>query len=461
LYYIPRKYLDRNFSNDVFLKEGEVVTLLVTVIDSFLAHGKKSRLVVSVKSKRGEQISLVFFKGIHFFKKIIHPGSLLVISGKLEYFRGMQIVHPEFEVLESEGEESDLTHAGRIIPLYPSNETLKEDGLDSKGFRNLVRLVLDEFSKGKNEIQEVLPDKILLKRNLLRRDKAFEEIHFPTSMEELINAKRRFAYEELYYFSLLMEYKKQKREKVKRILWPIPESPTANKILKELPYELTQDQLNGITILKDLTKNDVPAAALLQGDVGSGKTITALLFALHYIDNNIQVCFVAPTEILARQHYENILGLFQNSPFLKIDLFLGKDKDKIKKEKTERLKTGDTLLAIGTHTLFQEDIQFKDLGLVIIDEQHKFGVEQRESLRSKGKNPDILAMTATPIPRTLCLTLYGDLKLITIKNKPKGRKPIITKWITEEKRQNVYTSIKKYVSQGRQAFIVYPLIEES
>ena len=258
-----------------------------------------------------------------------------------------------------------------------------------------------------------------------------------------------------------MEFKKQKRERVKRILWPLPESPTAKKILKELPYELTQDQLNSITILKDLTKNDVPAAALLQGDVGSGKTITALLFALHYIDNNIQVCFVAPTEILARQHYENILALFQNSPFLKIDLFLGKDKDKIKKEKTERLKTGDTLLAIGTHTLFQEDVQFKELGLVMIDEQHKFGVEQRESLRSKGKNPDILAMTATPIPRTLCLTLYGDLKLITIKNKPKGRKPIVTKWITEDKRQNVYTSIKKYVSQGRQAFIVYPIIEES
>ena len=461
LYYIPRKYLDRNFSNDVFLKEGEIITLLVTVIDSFLAHGKKSRLIVSVKSKRGEQISLIFFKGIHFFKKIIHPGSLLVISGKLEYFRGMQIIHPEFEVLGSEGEESDLTHAGRIIPLYPSNETLKEDGLDSKGFRNLVRLVLDEFSIGKIEIQEVLPEKILQKRNLLRRDKAFEEIHFPTSMEALINAKRRFAYEELYYFSLLMEFKKQKRERVKRILWPLPESPTAKKILKELPYELTQDQLNSITILKDLTKNDVPAAALLQGDVGSGKTITALLFALHYIDNNIQVCFVAPTEILARQHYENILALFQNSPFLKIDLFLGKDKDKIKKEKTERLKTGDTLLAIGTHTLFQEDVQFKELGLVMIDEQHKFGVEQRESLRSKGKNPDILAMTATPIPRTLCLTLYGDLKLITIKNKPKGRKPIVTKWITEDKRQNVYTSIKKYVSQGRQAFIVYPIIEES
>ena len=459
LYYIPRKYLDRNFSNEIFLKEGETVTLLVTVVDSFLAHGKKSRLVVSVKTKRGEQISLVFFKGIQFFKKIIKSNSLLVITGKLEYFRGMQIVHPEFEVLDSE--EDDLTHAGRIIPLYPSTETLKEDGLDSKGFRNLLRVILDECSNGNLEIPEVLPEKVLLKRNLMLRKAAFEEIHFPTSMDSLLKAKRRFAYEELYYFSLLMEFKKLKREKVKRILWPLPESITAKKILNSLPFKLTEDQINGLTQLKEQTKRDIPAAFLLQGDVGSGKTITALLFALHYIDNNIQVCLVAPTEILARQHYQTILGLLQNSPFLRIELFLGKDKEKIKKEKLDRLKSGDTLLAIGTHTLFQDDICFKDLGLVIIDEQHKFGVEQRESLRSKGKNPDILAMTATPIPRTLCLTLYGDLKMILIKNKPAGRKPILTKWVTEDKRQNVYSSIKKYISQGRQAFVVYPLIEES
>ncbi len=459
LYYIPRKYLDRNFSNEIFLREGDTVTLLVTVVDSFLAHGKKSRLVVSVKTKRGEQISLVFFKGIQFFKKIIHSNTLMVITGKLEYFRGMQIVHPEFEVLDSE--EGDLTHAGRIIPLYPTTETLKEDGLDSKGFRNLVRSILDICAKGSLEIPEVLPEKIISKRNLLGRRESFEEIHFPTSMETLINAKKRFAYEELYYFSLLMEYKKIKRENVKRILWPLPESETASKIESSLPFQLTDDQKNGLMQLKEHTKKDIPGAFLLQGDVGSGKTITAVLFALHYIDNNIQVCLVAPTEILARQHYQTIMNLLQNSPFLKIELFLGKDKEKTKKEKLDRLKTGDILLAIGTHTLFQPDIEFKDLGLVIIDEQHKFGVEQRESLRSKGKNPDILAMTATPIPRTLCLTLYGDLKLILIRNKPIGRKPILTKWVTEDKRQNVYSSIKKYLQQGRQAFIVYPLIEES
>lgn len=461
LYYIPRKYLDRNFSNEVFLKEGEVVTLLVNVIDSYLAHGRKSRLIVSVKSRRGEQISLLFFKGFQFFKKIFKPSMNLVISGKLEYFRGLQIIHPEFEILDREEDENSLVHAGRIIPLYPSTETLKENGLDSRGIRSVVRSVLDDLSGSKNPIREVLPEWILKKRDFPQRMDAFEEIHFPTAPESLSRAKKRFAYEELYYFSLLMEYKKKKRETVKRVLWPLPDSTSASNLLKSLPFELTEDQNKALSILKELTKSDAPAAALLQGDVGSGKTITALLFALHYIDNQIQVCFVAPTEILARQHYETILRLLKNMPFLGIELFLGKDKEKIKKEKIERLKNGDINLAIGTHTLFQEDIGFRDLGLVIIDEQHKFGVEQRESLRAKGKSPDILAMTATPIPRTLCLTIYGDLRLITIKTKPKGRKPIVTKWITDDKRQNVYSSIRKYVQQGRQVYIVYPLIEES
>lgn len=460
LYYIPRKYLDRNFSNEVFLKEGNLVTLLVTVIDSYIAHGKKSRLIVSVKSKRGEQLSLLFFKGFQIFKKIFKPSMTLVVSGKLEYFRGLQIIHPEFEILDGEEETSPI-HAGRIIPLYPSTEILKESGLDSRGIRSIVRSVLDDLVVSKNQIREVLPPWILKKRNLPGRMEAFEEIHFPTTPENLSGAKKRFAYEELYYFSLLMDFKKKKRETIKRILWPIPNSESAKNLLNSLPFELTEDQIHALSTLKEMTKSDTPAAALLQGDVGSGKTITALLFALHYIDNQIQVCFVAPTEILARQHYETILKLLKNMPFLGIELFLGKDKEKSKKEKSERLRNGDISLAIGTHTLFQEDIGFRDLGLVIIDEQHKFGVEQRESLRAKGKNPDILAMTATPIPRTLCLTIYGDLRLITIKTKPKGRKPIVTKWITDDKRQNVYNSIRKYVQQGRQVYIVYPLIEES
>ena len=462
LYYFPRRYLDRNFSSTILLKHGEIVTVLATVMDSYLAHGKKSRLIVGVKTSNSERISLVFFSGVNYFNHVFKPGMHLVVSGKLEYFRGLQISHPDYEIISGDGEEeADLTHVGRIIPLYPTTEALKKDGLDSRGFRRLVKQILDKIDGKKFSIEEVLPAKAVKKRKLMKRQDAFQEIHFPTTDETLTEAKRRFAYEEFFYFNLLMEYKRTERQNIKRKLWPLRKSEGAGKILERLPFELTTDQKTSLEKMKELNGKDIPMAVLLQGDVGSGKTVTALLTAMHYMDNNIQVCMLAPTEVLARQHFQTIQGLLQFTPFARIDLFIGKEKEKTRREKLARLKEGETLLVIGTHSLFQEDVVFSDLGLVIIDEQHKFGVEQRESIRAKGKNPDILAMTATPIPRTLCLTLYGDLQLITIKTKPLGRKPIVTKWITEDKRPAVYNSIKKYLAQGRQCFIIYPLIEES
>jgi ATP-dependent DNA helicase RecG len=460
LYYLPRRYLDRSITKDLYLKTGETATLVVEIQDSFLAHGKKSRLVVTAKTERGEKISLVFFKGLQFFKNIFKSGMSIVVTGKIEYFKGMQMVHPEVEILSGQ-EDGELVHSGRIIPLYPSTETLKEQGFDSRGFRRLVFQVLELSNSGKLSIPEILPEPILKERNLFPRKISLQEIHFPTSFENLDSAKRRLAYEELYFFSLLMEYKRKKREEFRRILWPVPESETAEKLLKSLPYSLTEDQKSAIRTLKKLSSKDKPSFVLLQGDVGSGKTITSLIYALHYMENNIQVALLAPTEILARQHFLTITNYLENRIFWNIELLLGKEKEKTKLEKIDRLKKGETLMVIGTHSLLSEDVQFKDLGLVIIDEQHKFGVEQREAIRSKGKNPDLLAMTATPIPRTLSLTLYGDLELITIKTKPKGRKPIITKLFTEDKRDAVYHSMRKYILQGRQAYIIYPLIEES
>jgi len=460
LYYFPRKYLDRNFTKDVFLKTGEVITVLAQVVDSYLAHGKKSRLVVNVKTPKGEKISLIFFKGLDYFRKIFYSGAEIVLTGKLEYFKGFQVIHPQVEVLSEKGEEN-LLHAGRIIPLYSSSEALAKVGLDSRGFRRLIGGVLDLIRDGSLEIPEVLPHDIIQKRNLVERKTALREIHFPDSQQSLEYAKKRLIYEELYFFSLLLEYKKLKREKFKRILWPLAESASAQKVIESLPFSLTEAQIKALETLKELSKTESPMAVLLQGDVGSGKTITALLNALRYIDNQIQVCLLAPTEILAKQHYTTIYNFLGNQPFLGLDLLVGKEKEKLKREKLDRLKRGDTMFVVGTHSLLQEEVVFSDLGLVIIDEQHKFGVEQREAIRAKGKNPDILAMTATPIPRTLCLTLYGDLNLITIPTKPANRKPIKTMWLTEEKRSAMYHSMKKYISQGRQAYVIYPLIEES
>lgn len=456
LTYFPRRYLDRNFTKDIILKQGDVVTLLGTIADSYIVHGKKSRLLVGFRTLNNERINLVFFRGVNFFHKIFIVDRKVVVSGKLEYFKGYQIVHPEYEFLSDKDDPEDSIHAGRIIPLYPSTEALKEEGLDSKGLRKLIHQVLE----GGN-IKENLPSKLVKKRELLGRDKAFHEIHFPETMEAVQIARKRFAYEEFFYFQRLLLYKQRERQKIKRMLWPLPKSPSRENLEKNLPFELTEDQKVAVNTILSQTSSDSPSAFLLQGDVGSGKTITALLIGLHYIDNHIQVVFLAPTEILARQHYQTIYKFMGNMPFLGIELLLGGENKKIRSEKLARIKTGESNIIIGTHSLLQEDVVFSDLGLVVIDEQHKFGVDQRETIRSKGKNPDILAMTATPIPRTLCLTLYGDLTLVNIKTKPKGRKPIDTRWYKEDRRTGVYNSIRKYVSSGRQCYIVYPLVEES
>lgn len=456
LTYFPRRYLDRNFTKDIILKQGDVVTLLGTIADSYIVHGKKSRLLVGFRTLNNERINLVFFRGVNFFHKIFTVDRKVVVSGKLDYFKGYQILHPEYEFLSDKEDPEDSIHAGRIIPLYPSTEALKEEGLDSKGLRKLIHQVLEG-----GKIPENLPQKLIKKRALLERDKAFHEIHFPETMEAVQIARKRFAYEEFFYFQRLLLYKQRERQKIKRLLWPLPKSPSRENLEKNLPFELTEDQKVAVNTILSQTKSDSPSAFLLQGDVGSGKTITALLIALHYIDNHIQVAFLAPTEILARQHYQTIYKFMGNMPFLGIELLLGGENKKTRLEKLTRIKTGESNIIIGTHSLLQEDVIFSDLGLVVIDEQHKFGVDQRETIRSKGKNPDILAMTATPIPRTLCLTLYGDLTLVNIKTKPKGRKPIDTRWYKEDRRAGVYNSIRKYVGSGRQCYIVYPLVEES
>ncbi|MDF3821921.1 ATP-dependent DNA helicase RecG [Leptospira sp. 96542] len=455
LTYFPRRYLDRNFTKDIILKQGESITVLGSVSDSYIVHGRKSRLIVGFKTLNNERINLVFFRGVNFFQKVFSNDKKLVVSGKLEYFKGFQIIHPEYEILNDSTSDENI-HAGRIIPLYPSTEALKEEGLDSKGFRKIMFQILEQ-----GKIKENLPEKFIKKRKLLSRDHSFRTIHFPELMESVTPVRRRFAYEEFYYFQRLLLYKQRERNKVQRLLWPLPESKTRNDLEKNLPFELTDDQKLAVKTVLSQTKSDTPSAFLLQGDVGSGKTITALLIALHYIDNQIQVVFLAPTEILARQHYQTIYKFMGNLPFLGIELLLGGENKKQRLEKITRIRNGESNIIIGTHSLLQPDVEFSDLGLVIIDEQHKFGVDQREIIRSKGKNPDILAMTATPIPRTLCLTLYGDLTLINIKTKPKGRKPIDTRWYKEDRRAGVYNSIRKYVSSGRQCYIVYPLVEES
>lgn len=427
----------------------------MTVKSAYLAHGRRSRLIVQTRTASGEGLQLVFFRGTGYFRRVFVPDRTFVVSGKIEFFGGMQMAHPDFEELDPE--DTTTIHTGRIVPVYPGTEALKQKGMDSRGFRRIIHAVLESES-----LPDVLPPQLLKKKGLLQRMDAIRSIHFPEDRARLSEARQSLKYEELFLFSWHMKRKRAERELEKRQLWPLPfgKSSQYSSLLSRLPFTLTDEQTRAIReILADSSK-DHASAFLLQGDVGSGKTLVALSVMLHYAENRVQCALLSPTEVLARQHYRTFMDYLALSG-IHIDLLLGADSKKSRAAVLDRLRRGETDIIIGTHSLLEDEITFESLGLVIVDEQHRFGVDQRETLRRKGKSPDVVGMTATPIPRTLCLTEFADLKLITLKSKPAGRMPIKTMRLTEDKRAGLYKSIRNHTKAGRQCYIVYPVIDES
>lgn len=459
LYYFPRRYIDRTLSDTTLLQAGREVTLICHVQNHYLAHGKRSRLVVQCRTLSGEGLSLVWFRGVQYLRKLFEPDQTLVVSGRLEFYQGLQIIHPDFESIDPEDEQA-LVHVGRIIPLYPSGETLKKNHLDSRGFRRLIAAVVEDPDFA---APEILPGQAVARQALLPRGVALQNIHYPENQERLDAARRTLKYEELFLFSLMMYHKALARERYAREIAPLEfgRSREYAALLGRLPFQLTAEQLRAIQEILGLCRGKHSEAFLLQGDVGSGKTVVALAIALHYMETGAQVALLAPTEVLARQHYNSLAGMLGFEGASRLEILTGSDKKKSRAEKLERMQDGSALLVIGTHSLLEDEVVFQRLGLVIIDEQHRFGVGQRETMRGKGVNPDAIAMTATPIPRTLCLTEFADLRLVTLREKPAGRKPIQTMRLGADRRAGLYKSIRKRVSEGRQCYIVYPLIAES
>lgn len=458
LYRFPRRYIDRSLREGVTLEPGINVTVMVQVSSSYLAHGKRSRLTVQCRTPQGQALTLIFFRSTGYFRKVFVNDRNYVVSGRVEFFRGLQMAHPDFEELDAEDDE--LIHVGRIVPLYPSSEKLSKQALDSRGFRRLLSGALHD---PKLEVREFLPGELIEERKLCERRFALENIHYPADDAALARARQRLKYEELFLFQNLMLHKRLRREAMPRQAVPNPpgRSPSYDRLLSVLPFSLTGEQNRAIEQILTGCQASHSDAFLLQGDVGSGKTVTALAVALHFADAGFQTALMAPTEVLARQHYRTLVDLIGIHPEIQIDLLTGHDRKKQKEQTYDRLTRGETAIVVGTHSLIDDAVQFRSLGLVIIDEQHRFGVEQRETLRQKGKNPDMIVMTATPIPRTLSLTSFSDLQLVTLKEKPAGRKPIKTMLLTNDRRPGVYKSIRNHVSEGRQCYIVYPVIEDS
>jgi ATP-dependent DNA helicase RecG len=454
-YYIPRKYLDHsNIKMIKDLDEGETATVVGKVASFGLVRGRSTRFIVHIGDKTGF-LELVWFSGYKYLENMFAEDDVLSVTGKIGFYNGLQISHPEFEIIS--GPDDDLIHTQRIIPVYPETANLKKAKLHSRGLRKVIKHALDRLK----EVQcETLPNDLRRRLGLLNLSRAITQVHFPDTKESADQGLKRLSFEELFYLELLLAARHNKRaSKDPGISFPPPRR-LGRLLLDKLKFKLTGAQKRVLkTILNDMEKPH-PMNRLIQGDVGSGKTVVALLAMLGAIEAGYQAAIMAPTEVLAEQHGYTLAG-FLDGLGVSMEVFTGSTTGKKRRNVLEKISAGEIDIVIGTHTLIQEKVKFKKLGFVVIDEQHKFGVVQRGMLKGKGNYPDTLVMTATPIPRTLAMTVYGDLDVSVIDEMPPGRIPIKTSFVPFEKREKMFEFIRRQVNEGRQAYIVYPLVEES
>jgi len=455
LMFLPRHYLDRtNVAPIGQLKVDDQVTIIGTVKAHGILYGKRKRYEVILQDKTGA-ISLLWFAGIRYWEKTFQKGQVYAATGTVGYFMGYQMLHPDLERLDDDTDQ--MIHAGRIIPVYPQTAELKKVGMGSKGMRRTTAFVFENLVE---KIADPLPPATLAEFRLPPLHEAIRQIHFPDDRDQIERCRRRLAFDELLQFQFLVFGNRSRRTTVSRTNQYAPPGNLLRQFKDALPFQLTTGQKKVVNeVVADL-QVDRPMSRLLQGDVGCGKTVVAIIAALYAVENGLQTAFMAPTEILAEQHFAN-----WSEPLDKLGVPCGLITSSLKaaekKAVVEACLSGETKILFGTHALIYDSVQFAKLGLVIIDEQHRFGVEQRARLHAKGDHPDLLVMTATPIPRTLSLTLYGDLDISTIDTLPPGRKPVRTVWRPADVRDKVMQFVVDDVKKGGQAYIIYPTIEKS
>lgn len=455
----PNRYIDRTryFKINQLVNSNSEVQIIGKVIHvKTIDQGKgKSRLVATFLDDTG-QMELVWFQGQKWVKESLKLNTVYVIFGKVTQFGSVfNMAHPEMELLE----EHKTTLRSAMQPVYPSTEKLNNKGVTNKVIN---KMMLQLFSETHQLFSETLSDSIIEELKLIPKKEALLNIHFPKNQELLAKAQFRLKFEELFFIQLQLITKNLiRKHKIKGFPFEIIGENFNNFYNNHLPFELTNAQKR---VLKEI-RNDLGSHAqmnrLLQGDVGSGKTIVALMCMLIAKDNGFQSCLMAPTEILANQHFNGITELAKDLN-INIRILTGSTKIAQRRIIHEELENGTLDIIIGTHALLEDKVQFKNLGLAVIDEQHRFGVEQRSKLWTKSQiPPHVLVMTATPIPRTLAMSLYGDLDISVIDELPPGRKPIQTVHRFDSKRLVVWKFIKDEIAKGRQIYIVYPLIQES
>ncbi len=449
LYYFPRDYRDCTKIQKISEAEiGSEITIQgkVSGINSRRSRNRMHILEVFVDDET-DTIAATWFNQ-PFLASKFHVGDNVFLHGKVGAYKYLQLLSPEYEIVP--GDEAAIKE-GSIIPIYPLTEHISQTY-----FRKIMKDAVHHFA---NQIEETLPEEIIKKNCLVSINTAVKDIQFPKTFECLKNAKSRLVYDELFTLEMAMALRKRCIKDEMGISFKAGPNVDTH-IRKLIPFTLTDAQERVINEIKEDMRSNKPMNRLLQGDVGSGKTAVAIYAILVAIANGYQSAFMAPTELLAEQHFQTIQKYLCHS-HVRIQLLTGDTSSKRKKDTLRQITDGQVDLVVGTHALIEESVQFKRLGLVVIDEQHKFGVIQRLKLKEKGLSPDVLIMTATPIPRTLSLTLFGDLDISILDEMPPGRSPIKTLWIPNGKENEAYEFIKSEMAHGRQAFIVYPLVEES
>ncbi|AGM22729.1 ATP-dependent DNA helicase RecG [Fusobacterium animalis] len=451
IYYFPRAYDDRtNIKKIGELKFNEYVVLKATVMSAVNLTVRSGKKIVKAMVTDGTGIMEILWFGMPYIKKSLKIGEEYLFIGQTKKSTVFQLINPEYKLFSGQQKVSE----NEILPIYSSNKNITQNSL-----RKLVEKFLVNFL---NYFEENIPDELIKEYKIMERKSAIKNIHYPVSMKEIEEAKRRFAIEELLILELgilknrfIIENSNSKNYEVEG------KKEKVKNFLSQLTFNLTNAQKKVIKEIYDEISNGKIVNRLIQGDVGSGKTVVAMVMLIYMAENGYQGALMAPTEILANQHYLGIKERLEKIG-LRVELLTSSIKGKKKNEILEGIANGDIDIVIGTHSLIEDNVVFKKLGLIVIDEQHRFGVNQRNKLREKGFLGNLLVMSATPIPRSLALSIYGDLDLSIIDELPPGRTPIKTKWIAnDEDLEKMYDFIYKKVNAGNQAYFVAPLIETS
>jgi len=449
LRHFPKSYQDRRHKDHLAEAEHtDRVNVLVRVRSrAWIGRGYRKTLKVTVEDETARAVLLCF--GRNYLSGILQAGKCFWVWGRFQRRNGqLQASDFEIEAYETGRERADYA---RILPIYPLTE-----GLSQNAIRQLMRRALETVQPG---LEDDLPPALRKRRDCLAKGEALEAVHFPDSMEQLARARKTLAYEELLHYQLALDRSRLTRVSARRSRGR-HQGTLKSALLERLPFSLTADQLRVLQEIEEDLFAPHPGARLLQGEVGSGKTLVALAAALSVIEAGEQAALLVPTELLARQHGDRAARLLEPLG-VQVAFLSGSVQGAARRLLLESLQTGEIDLLIGTHALFSEEVRYRRLGLVIVDELQRFGVAQRRALLAKGNNPDLLLMSATPIPRTLALSAFGELEASEIRILPRGRKTVITHLARQGNETKVYERVRREVARGGQAYFVYPLIEES